>query len=93
MNTPFRPVADVGRIGPPCRRDDDPPRAGLQLIEIAVREADHDLLGRSEVSRLADPSSVAAVEHDRQPLRLDCPERLGEFGPRDAVRARSSSPG
>ena len=81
------PFTDIRWIGPSGRRDDDTARAGLQVIEIAVREADCDLLRRSEVARLANPAGVAAVEYDRQPLGLDCPEYLAKFGPRDR-RAR-----
>ena len=38
----LRPVADISRIGPARRRDDDPARAGLQPVEIAVRKAGRD---------------------------------------------------
>ena len=42
VNTPYFAVADIGRVGLPGRRDDDPARAGFQLVEIAVRKAGRD---------------------------------------------------
>ena len=75
----LRPFADISRIGPPGRRDDDPARAGLQHVEIVIREPRIDPRGRDDILRFADPAGVTAVEHGRQPLGLDGVERRGEL--------------
>ena len=68
--TVLRALADVGRVASARRRNYHSTRARLQLVEIAVRETDRELIRVSQVARFADPTGVAAIEHDGQPPGL-----------------------
>ena len=84
MNTPyFAPGRTHAGSVAPGRGDDDPPRAGLQLVEVAVGQARLDTGRRDEVSGLADPAGVAAVEDDGEPPGLDRVQGRGELGAGD----------